>query len=128
MVDQTGLSVADLVRGCACHEAAFAPPGFTVRLCLGEKVATVGAVNDVQASNDPGDDFWISCREPQRPRVHVAFRAVSHAEVQAFHAVGLADGGTDHGVPSHHADYHAAFVIDRDGDNMDAVCHERIAA
>ncbi|MCE8422259.1 VOC family protein, partial [Rhodovulum sulfidophilum] len=57
--------------------------------------------------------------------VHVAFRAGSREEVQAFHAAGLIAGGIDNGAPGvrarYHDRYYAAFVIDPAGNNVEAV-------
>lgn len=127
MIDHTGLNLADLVRGRVFYEEALAPPGFTVRLCLGEEVAGFGAVNDVRASKDPGADFWISRGEPQRPRMSPSGRPAM-PRFRHSRRPGLAARATDHGAAGYHTDYHAAFVIDRDGNNAEVVCHKRIAA
>ena len=59
--------------------------------------------------------------------VHLAFQASDHATVDRFHAAALAAGGKDHGKSGireeYHADYYAAFVIDPDGNNIEAVYH-----
>jgi catechol 2,3-dioxygenase-like lactoylglutathione lyase family enzyme len=59
---------------------------------------------------------------------HVAFRAKSHAAVDKFHAAGLKAGGKDHGKPGVRKDYspkyYAAFLLDPDGNNVEAVCME----
>ena len=64
---------------------------------------------------------------PQEPRVHLAFTARTHGEVRAFHAAALAAGGRDNGPPGYrpryHTHYYAAFVLDPDGYNIEAVCH-----
>ncbi|MFR0657344.1 VOC family protein, partial [Pantoea sp. SIMBA_079] len=59
-------------------------------------------------------------------RHHLAFQARDRAMVDAFHAAALAYGGTDHGAPgerSYHPGYYAAFVLDPDGNNIEAVFH-----
>jgi predicted lactoylglutathione lyase len=59
-------------------------------------------------------------------RIHLAFQAADREAVQRFHAAGLAAGGKDHGAPGvrkYHADYYAAFLIDPDGHNIEAVFH-----
>lgn len=59
-------------------------------------------------------------------RHHLAFQARSHEMVDAFHAAALAHGGTDNGAPgerSYHPGYYAAFVLDPDGNNIEAVYH-----
>jgi catechol 2,3-dioxygenase-like lactoylglutathione lyase family enzyme len=48
--------------------------------------------------------------------------------VDAFHAAGLAAGGTDNGAPGvraqYHPDYYGAYILDPDGNNIEAVCHQ----
>lgn len=59
-------------------------------------------------------------------RHHLAFRAEDEAQVRAFHAAGLAAGGTDNGGPGerpYHPGYYAAFLLDPDGNNIEAVFH-----
>ncbi len=59
-------------------------------------------------------------------RHHLAFQAVDRAMVDAFHAAALANGGEDHGAPGerpYHPGYYAAFVLDPDGNNIEAVYH-----
>jgi catechol 2,3-dioxygenase-like lactoylglutathione lyase family enzyme len=61
------------------------------------------------------------------PRRHVCFRAASRAQVDAFYAAGLAAGGTDAGPPGlrphYHPDYYAAFLLDPEGNKVEAVFH-----
>ena len=71
--------------------------------------------------------FWvIEVREAATPR-HTAFSARSRAEVDAFYRAALAAGGRDNGAPGvraiYHPDYYGAFVLDPDGNNVEAVCH-----
>ncbi len=71
--------------------------------------------------------FWIvETRAPVSPR-HVAFTAADRPAVDAFHRAGLASGGLDHGAPGlrpiYHEHYYGAFVLDPDGNNVEAVCH-----
>lgn len=75
--------------------------------------------------------FWISTsneRQPSATAVHVAFRANSKAEVDAFYAAALAAGGKDNGAPGYRTEYHAgyygAFILDVDGNNIEAVFHD----
>jgi predicted lactoylglutathione lyase len=59
--------------------------------------------------------------------VHIAFRARSRAEVDAFHRAALAAGGSDNGGPGirpqYHLNYYGAFILDPDGYNIEAVYH-----
>jgi catechol 2,3-dioxygenase-like lactoylglutathione lyase family enzyme len=59
-------------------------------------------------------------------RVHLAFQAPDRQTVNAFHEAGIAAGGRDNGAPgerSYHPGYYAAFVLDPDGNNVEAVYH-----
>jgi len=73
-----------------------------------------------------GLDFGIGRRDPVGG-AHVAFDAEDRAAVDRFHAVALAAGGRDNGAPGIRAkyapDYYAAFVLDPDGNNIEAVFH-----
>ena len=70
-------------------------------------------------------DFWIGAREPGK--VHVAFSAPDRKSVDAFYAAAMAAGGRDNGAPGvrahYHPSYYGAFVLDPDGNNVEAVCH-----
>jgi catechol 2,3-dioxygenase-like lactoylglutathione lyase family enzyme len=71
--------------------------------------------------------FWIiEVQSPATPR-HLAFTAADRAAVDAFHRAALAAGGRDHGAPGlrpqYHRHYYGAFVLDPDGNNVEAVCH-----
>lgn len=59
-------------------------------------------------------------------RVHLAFQTQDRATVEAFHRVGLEAGGRDNGAPGlrpYHPSYYAAFLLDPDGNNIEAVFH-----
>jgi catechol 2,3-dioxygenase-like lactoylglutathione lyase family enzyme len=62
------------------------------------------------------------------PPIHVAFRVPSRAAVDAFHRAAIAAGGRDNGAPglrpNYHPNYYGAYVLDPDGHNIEAVCHE----
>ena len=72
-------------------------------------------------------DFFIRQGEPTAP-LHLAFAAPDRATVDSFHAAALGAGGADNGAPGprprYHENYYAAYVIDLDGHNIEAVCHE----
>jgi predicted lactoylglutathione lyase len=71
--------------------------------------------------------FWINSGAALRDHVHVAFAAASRADVDAFYKAAMAAGGRDNGPPGiredYHPNYYAAFVLDPDGHNIEAVCH-----
>jgi catechol 2,3-dioxygenase-like lactoylglutathione lyase family enzyme len=74
----------------------------------------------------PDPVFWIRNGEPLQGRLHVAFSAESRAAVDAFHDAALIAGGTDKGAPGlrsrYAAHYYAAYILDPDGHNIEAVC------
>ena len=78
------------------------------------------------------DELFVSSRNSPAAageltgRVHLAFAARDREMVQRFHAAGLGAGGTDHGKPGdrpYHPGYYAAFLLDPDGNNIEAVYH-----
>jgi catechol 2,3-dioxygenase-like lactoylglutathione lyase family enzyme len=73
-------------------------------------------------------EFWIAQREPIGTGSHVAFASPDRATVDAFHEAALAAGGRDNGAPGirddYHEHYYGAFVLDPDGNNVEAVCHK----
>ena len=72
------------------------------------------------------DELYVDAAEASMSKVHLAFQARSEADVHAFHAAGIAAGGSDNGGPglrSYGRSYFAAFVLDPDGNNIEAVWH-----
>ncbi|QJE73084.1 VOC family protein [Aerophototrophica crusticola] len=72
------------------------------------------------------DELYVSTGEPLTSGLHLAFQARDRDAVHGFHAAALAAGGTDNGGPGerhYHPGYYAAFVLDPDGNNIEAVHH-----
>jgi catechol 2,3-dioxygenase-like lactoylglutathione lyase family enzyme len=118
-LDHVGIDISDYEASKSFYEQALAPLGIKLMM---EPVSGVAGF---------GDDFpffWIGQRGlgPQSG-THVAFRVDDRATVDAFHAAALAAGGTDNGGPGvreiYHPHYYGAFVLDPDGNNVEAVCH-----
>lgn len=98
--------------------------------------AVLGVLGHVLHSQDaesasfgpPGQPgFWLYlAKTPMGSGIHLAFRAPERAAVDRFHRVGLEAGGREHGAPGVRADYgpdyYAAFLLDPDGNNVEAVC------
>jgi catechol 2,3-dioxygenase-like lactoylglutathione lyase family enzyme len=83
----------------------------------------------VELSQQGGDVSLCLCQTGEKPaHLHLAFRAGSRQQVDAFYRAALEAGGKDNGAPglrpNYHANYYAAFVIDPDGHNIEAVCHK----
>ena len=87
------------------------------------------AVLDVPVNEDDthlgADEIWIDAGEPAT-HIHLAFQAKDQDTVKRFHEAGLAAGGRDNGGPGerpYHPGYYGAFLIDPDGNNIEAVFH-----
>lgn len=122
MLDHIGLDVTDIDRSRAFYEQALEPLGYAVVQVIEEAGTTV-----VMFGVDGEIDFVIADKDRPGEANHIAFRAVTRAQVEAFHAAALAAGGRDHGRPglrpAYGPSYYAAFVFDPDGFNVEAVCH-----
>ncbi len=126
MIDHTGVTVSDFARSKAFYAAALAPLGYEPIMELPSSVTGHGDFAGFGVPPKP--DFWIAGGTPNTPPIHVAFRAASRAVVDAFHQAAMQAGGRDNGAPGprphYHADYYGAFVLDPDGHNIEAVCHD----
>jgi catechol 2,3-dioxygenase-like lactoylglutathione lyase family enzyme len=120
MIDHVGYGVNDYQRSKAFFEQALAPLGITLVMEVREAAAGFG--------KDGKPFFWLEMLRPSVTQVHVAFDADDRATVDAFHRAGLEAGGTDNGAPGvreiYHPDYYGAYVLDPDGNNIEAVCHK----
>ena len=125
MIDHIGLDVSDIARSLAFYKRALAPPGYRVVSEVRPRGARAPTVVMFGVGDEP--DFVIATDKAPGPGNHVAFRAAVRAEVDAFHAAALAAGGRDNGGPGiregYGPHYYAAFALDPDGFNIEAVCH-----
>lgn len=126
MIDHIGLAVADLAPARRFYEAALKPLGATVVMEVTEEM-TGGHGAHLGFGRDGKPDFWIGTGKPATKSCHIAFAATDQAMVDAFHAAALAAGGTDNGAPGlrpeYHPGYYGAFVLDPEGNNVEAVFH-----
>lgn len=128
MLDHVSITVSSLARSAPFWDAVMAALGVP---CVGHDDRWLG----YGTRNRDGDDghSYLSVRATGEPVAadgrHWAFRAPSRASVDAFHAAGLAAGGRCDGAPGprphYHPDYYAAFLLDPDGNRVEAVCHRR---
>lgn len=123
MIDHMGFPVSDFEASVEFYESALAPLGY------GLEVEDLEGEVAVAGFGLPGEPafFIASGEEPASHRLHIAFKADDRAAVRAFHMAALAAGGTDNGKPGlrpdYHDNYYAAYVLDPDGHNIEAVCH-----
>jgi catechol 2,3-dioxygenase-like lactoylglutathione lyase family enzyme len=126
MIDHIGIGVSDLAVSKAFYRKALQPLGYELLLEVAAELT-----GDSPAAGfgvPPKPDFWISGGQCNMPPIHVALRAASSAQVDAFHRAALAAGGRDNGAPGlrpeYHPNYYGAFVLDPDRHNIEAVCHD----
>lgn len=118
MFDHVGIKVRDLKASIRFYEAVLGALGYQLD-SQGDGYAGLGK---------PGAAaFWLyQTAQPVGPGTHVAFSAASREGVHQFHAQGLKTGGRDNGAPGPRPDYsdtyYAAFLLDPDGHNVEAVC------
>jgi catechol 2,3-dioxygenase-like lactoylglutathione lyase family enzyme len=116
MFDHIGLRVKDLATAKKLYAAMLAPLGYVA-----------GASGDEYAGFGPKDSpaLWLHLSS-HKGGSHVALRAPSRAAVDKFFAEGMKAGAQDNGQPGLRTDYaptyYAAFLLDRDGNNVEAVC------
>ena len=126
MIDHTGVVVSHLPKSKQFYEKALAPIDYA--LLMEVSAAQTGNGDAAGFGVPPKPDFWIGSGTPNAPPVHVAFRVSSRALVNAFYEAALAAGGRDNGAPGlrphYHPNYYGAFVLDPDGHNIEAVCHD----
>lgn len=117
MLDHIGLRTTRLKDMFAFYEAVLAPLGYSKRKDFGV-AAGFGKAGELP--------LWIG-EGPAASSVHLAISAASRSEVDAFYKAALAHGGRDNGPPGlrpqYHENYYGAFVLDPDGNNLEAVCH-----
>jgi catechol 2,3-dioxygenase-like lactoylglutathione lyase family enzyme len=111
--DHVHLRVSDLQAATTFYETVLEPLGIPLLFDTGHLVAF--------------PNLALSADGPPTEHAHVAFRAESRAQVDAFHAAGVAAGYRDNGAPGlrdYMPGYYAAYVLDPDGTNVEAVHRE----
>lgn len=118
MIDHLTMYVSDGQRARAFYSAALAPLDYEVIMKF-ESHTGFGVAGK--------PDFWVAEHKGELAPFHVAFRAKDRATVDAFYEAAMAAGATDNGPPGlrtmYHPNYYGAFVLDADGNNIEAVCH-----
>lgn len=120
MIAHTTLSVSDYAKSKSFYTNVLSTLGYRRKMEYG----TSAGFNDGQNT-----DFWISKEEDVVP-THLAFQARDRKQVEAFHQAGVNAGGKDNGSPGYRdysPGYFAAFIIDPDGNNIEAVWYDPAA-
>ena len=125
MIDHIGFPVSDYAHAKAFYEKALAPLGYTLIMEVQQDESDSPAAG-FGMNGKP--DFWIGGEGALNKPVHIAIAAQDRAAVDAFYKAAMAAGGKDNGAPGirahYHPNYYGAFVLDPDGHNVEAVCHE----
>jgi catechol 2,3-dioxygenase-like lactoylglutathione lyase family enzyme len=126
-LDHIALSVSDFAAAKAFYAAALGPLGIGVQMEFAKEAGGDGF--DAAGFGTAGKPFfWLGSGGGTAPGVHIAFAASSRADVDAFYRAAIAAGGRDNGPPGirahYHPTYYGAFVLDADGNNVEAVCHK----
>jgi catechol 2,3-dioxygenase-like lactoylglutathione lyase family enzyme len=125
MLDHVGFAVSDLERARKFYQQTLSPLGIMLLYDI------TAEQTDGEAYLGFGEDqrpyFWVGTGRRFGGNIHVAFLAETRDLVDQFHSAGLKAGGKDNGAPGlrphYHKHYSGAFVLDPDGNNIEAVCH-----
>ena len=126
MIDHMGIAVRDLGASRRFYDAALGALDMKVNM---EATPDQTESGGTALGYGAGDEkiFWIADNERPGEGTHVAFKVERRDQVHAFHAAGLRAGGRDNGAPGlrpHYGpNYYAAFLLDPDGANIEAVCY-----
>ena len=129
MLDHVSIAVGDLECAGRFYDAVMAAQDVP---CVWREAMAIGYGLRNTAQDDGHTYMTVrsagsAATEFNAPGRHWCFRAPSRAAVDAFHAAGLAAGGSCDGPPgirpAYHAHYYAAFLRDPDGNRIEAVCH-----
>jgi catechol 2,3-dioxygenase-like lactoylglutathione lyase family enzyme len=129
MIDHTGLHVSNPEKSRAFYDKALAPLGYKLLAEIPKEFT--GGLVVLGYGEPPKPDFWVAQGTAETPKVHIAIRAANRAQVDAFYQAAIAAGGKDNGAPGprphYHEHYYGAFVLDPDGHNIEAVCHDAVS-
>lgn len=122
MIDYVTFGVSDYERSVSFYDRAFLPLGVTR---LFEVPPKHGDGVRIEGYGDTRPWLWIAEHDVTRGKLHIALSATSRSAVDAFHREALLAGGRDNAAPGlrpdYHAGYYGAFVLDPDGNNIEAV-------
>lgn len=116
MIEHTGIFVSNYQRAKKFYTAALKPLGYKLNMEYGEAAGF---------KEGGHTDFWI-IKKSRPQKSHVAFRGKTKKSIRDFHAAAMRAGAKDNGKPGlrkdYSPDYYAAFILDKDGNNIEAVC------
>ena len=121
MLGHITIRVRDIESTRKFYTELLAPLGYTL-----DFDQNFDGVQVIGFAKDGIFDTWFTTMTPLSGFCHFAYQVDSRAEVDAFHAAGLAAGGKDNGEPGTRPEYsekyYGAFILDPDGNNVEAMC------
>ncbi|MFY9185150.1 VOC family protein [Limnohabitans sp.] len=132
MIDHMTFRVSKIAQTKAFYAAALSPLGYQVAYEGFHGCNVLGFAARTEHDPEKIDTWFVDGPSPYGGHpvtigCHLCWRAPSRDAVDAFYAAAIAAGGQDNGPPGlrpqYHLDYYGAFVIDPDGNNIEAVCH-----
>jgi len=134
MLDHMTFRVTDMARAKAFYSAALTPLGYSLSFegYFGMSILGFAYPDAAEPDGKKADVWFIDGPSPYGGPTatmgcHLAWRAQNRAQVDAFYREAIAAGGRCNGAPGlrpdYHAHYYGAFVIDPEGNNIEAVCH-----
>src|SRR5689334_20865683 len=123
MIDHSGVNTKNPKKSLEFYTKCLAPLGYKLMVEIPKE--HTGGLVVAGFGVPPKPDFWVAEGDPQKPHIHLAFRADNRKQVDEFYKAALAAGGKDNGAPGprphYHENYYGAFVWDPDGHNIEAV-------
>ncbi len=123
IIDHIGITVSDYEKSKIFFSKALAPLGIEL---VGEFQGNAGF------GKNRKPEFWFSAHGKASEPIHIAFVAENREEVNHFYEAAISAGAKDNGKPGlrehYHPNYYSAFVLDPDGHNIEAVCHQEESA
>ncbi len=128
MIDHVTIVVGEYERAKSFYMGSLSALGYELVMELSrDQIPNLPVEKTCGLGVSGKSDLWLRPTKDALVSTHVAFRAPDRAAVDAFYRAALASGGRDNGPPGprphYHAAYYGAFVLDPDGNNIEAVCH-----
>jgi catechol 2,3-dioxygenase-like lactoylglutathione lyase family enzyme len=128
VLDHVTITVSDFAASLRFYDAVLGELGMQRLHELGDEEESDSAVEVAAYGTDEQASIWVTAGPVATTRVHLAFRASSSAQVEAFHAAALATGGSSHDAPRRwpifrRGDFNA-IVRDPDGNLLEAIAPE----
>lgn len=130
MIDHISLKCANYEKSKRLYEEFLRPLGYSIIYNFDPKAVGFGdPLAEIQAGHSP---LWLTPEPEDATKqtflpIHIAFMAKSREDVDRFYEAAIIAGARDNGPPGirpmYHSNYYGAFVIDFDGNNVEAVCH-----